>query len=65
MYNYKKSPIGRYTLMRDGSPVLTDATEQNIWAYLHAAHSSSVDHLLRHEGYKIVPDVAPQSTNEP
>lgn len=44
----------KFDLQRDGKTVFT-GTEAEIYAYLHRKHSFSVDHALKYEGYKIVP----------
>jgi|HubBroStandDraft_2_1064218.scaffolds.fasta_scaffold58474_2 hypothetical protein len=53
-YPYDKSPSGQYVLTRDGREVLL-GTEQEIWSWMHKNVSSSVDHALKHEGYRIAP----------
>jgi len=62
LYPYKKSPNNVYSLQRDGHLVMR-GTEQQIWKYLHNTHSFSIDHALKHEGYKIEPEVAKEEAN--
>jgi hypothetical protein len=51
-YGYRSSPSNKYTLFRDGETILS-GTEQDLWKYLHAHHCYSVDHAIKHEGYRI------------
>lgn len=53
-YPYQRSASDQYVLTRDGREVMR-GTESQIWKWMHANVSSSVDHALRHEGYKIEP----------
>ncbi len=53
-YPYDRSPSDQYVLTRDGKEV-TRGTEQQVWAWMHRNVSSSVDHALKHEGYRITP----------
>jgi hypothetical protein len=54
---YIKSPNGRYVLSRDGKIVMR-GTEEEVWRYIHNTHGYSVGHALKHEGYKIQPDLS-------
>lgn len=56
-FPYEKSPSDQYALSRDGKEILR-GTEQAIWSWMHKNLSSSVDHALKHEGYRIAPVAA-------
>ncbi len=53
-YGYEDSPVGRYTLRRDGKDVMS-GTEGEVWKWIQSNHCYSVSHAVRHEGYSIVP----------
>jgi hypothetical protein len=54
---YPVSPTGQYVLTRDGREIMR-GTEQAIWSWMHANLGYSVEHALRHEGYRIAPATA-------
>jgi len=53
-YPYPTSHTGQYRLTRDGKEVLR-GSEGEIWKWMHRHESSSIEHALRYEGYKIEP----------
>lgn len=61
---YGYPPAERYTLTRDGKPLMI-GTEAECWNYLHATHACSVSHALRWEGYKLEPASRPAQAVQP
>lgn len=55
LQHYPYPAADRYRLTRDGVEHLTAATEGECWNYLHNVTAASVEHALRHEGWKMEP----------
>lgn len=53
-YDYERSYSDDYILTLDGVNILR-GTENDLWKYLHKAHSYSVSWALEFEGYAIIP----------
>ena len=55
-YQWPASPTHRWCLWRDKVEVLHAATDDTIASFIHSHHSYSVDHALKYEGYRVVPE---------
>lgn len=54
LYPYDPTHKGPFRLTRDGAEILI-GTEGECWTWIHRHASSSVEHALRWEGWKMEP----------